>query len=131
MKATPKAKRTKKPEPPLILIPHSSTNDVYPGIDHNYFPDEADEVVWCNDGSYTRVSAKCKGCHQEFETQTNDQLQLYLLHCIQLCDPYKSLNLIRHCYPCNKYCLNEEAFLHHSTDLDCPAHEYLTFKRRN
>lgn len=127
-----RGKKPKKPEPQLILIPNSS-NDIYAGIDANYFPDEAsgDIVKWSNDGTYKRISAKCKGCLQVFETETNEQLQMYLLHCIQMCDEYKNLDLIRHCYPCNKYCINVQAFLQHSQDVECPAHEYLTLKKRN
>lgn len=128
-----KSRRAKKPEPPLILIANTSKDDVYAGIDPNYFPDieAGDEVQWSNDGKFVRISAKCKGCKEKFETTTFDQLLMYILHCIQMCDEYKKLNLIRHCYPCDKYCMDVQAFLLHSSDTDCPAHEYLTLKKRS
>lgn len=123
----------KKPEPPLILIHSSCENDVYAGIDGNYFPDidAGDEVNWTNDAKFTRISATCKGCKNKFDTETLDQLNMYILHCIQMCDEYKKLNLIRHCYPCDKYCMDVQAFLLHSSDTDCPAHEYLSLKKKN
>ena len=78
---------------------------------------------------YNLLAARCKGCREQF-TINNDSslLKIYLDHCVKGCIEYRSLNLIKHCDPCNLYCIDRLAFLSHGrTNINCPMYDYFNF----
>ena len=59
----------------------------------------------------------CLGCQKEFHRGLTKQKSSYqyLVHCIEDCDKYKELNLIRECNECNYKFLNSYSSSHHET----------------
>ena len=89
-----------------------------------------------NGTSYNLLSARCKGCQEQFVINNdNALLKIYLNHCMKECPKYQSLDLIKFCDPCNLYCMDMNTFVSHgkSNQLDCPMYDSFNFwsKRYN
>ena len=134
------SQRKKRKEVPLVLNTDSTPVNNDKGSSHlhdiclDYIPDvtSGDVVNWKTGNKHDLLTAVCKGCKKIFNTIAKSEFNTYITHCIKECPEYQSLGFIKYCYPCNIYCMDQEAFLEHvETSKSCPAHECLTFNNNN
>ena len=133
-----KPRRSRK-EVPLVLNTDDSAQ-VNSGNKHLddicllYIPDSSfgDVVEWTTHVKFTVRTAVCKACKKHFSTMTNSEHAEFMTHCIKGCPEYKALNLIKYCYPCNLYCIDQEAFLEHlMTDKTCMGYPFMQLNNQN
>jgi hypothetical protein len=133
----PGRQRSKK-EVALVLntddTPVNSAGKHLDDICLEYIPDvsSGDIVVWKSPTKYDVISAVCKGCKTPFSTVRYTEWQDFITHCIKRCSAYKALNKIIYCYPCNQYCMDQDAFVEHvDKDTTCLGHPFLQFKEES
>lgn len=86
-------------------------------------------AVDSSSNTYHLLSAKCKGCKEQFVINNNNSLlKIYLNHCIKECKKYQKLDLIKYCDPCNLYFMDKQSLVSHGkTDPDCPMYDFYNF----
>lgn len=90
------------------------------GLNFSEYGKETDNETKYFQVSYPSRASKhsliCKGCHKKFRRLTDaaslSMTRAYILHCIDQCEEYKKLNLIRECKAC------QQKFVHPSC-LSC------------
>ena len=140
--SAPKKEKKVKKEPPALSFT-SSNGTTNLDLCNDYIPDtrSGDVVKWKGSNKFSILKTVCKGCGKTFPEEsgqenqektkfTDSVLNKYISHCIRECFEYQSLGLVRYCYPCNQYCVDQEAFLEHmESTKSCPAYNCLNFKK--